>query len=171
MLVDTVTPASSWSFISQSFCHVLLIFSFIHSVPCQPLKVLVAPRLLFSGTLERDLVGLVTESVFWGTLFQEWPCLHFSLANAACRYSVRPSKWNVCCTGSGKGLAMKPGDHTCWANHVLHYSALDTPLDGPSEALLRPWVLWLGSLSGPLLRTHNVIFILSVHKHLRALSL
>lgn len=144
MLVDTVAPASSWSFISQSFFHVLLIFSFIHSVPCQPLKVLVAPRLLFSGTLERDLVGLVTECVFWGTLFQEWPCLHFSLANAACRYSVRPSKWNVCCTGSGKGLAMRPDDHTWWANHVLHYSALDSPLDGPSEALFRPWVLWVG---------------------------
>lgn len=65
MLIDTVAPASSWSFISQSFFHVLLIFSFIHSVPCQPLKVLVAPRLLFSGTLERDLVGLAIESVIW----------------------------------------------------------------------------------------------------------
>lgn len=42
-------------FISQSCCcffSSLVIFSFIHSVPCQPLKVLVAPRLLFSGTLK-----------------------------------------------------------------------------------------------------------------------
>lgn len=68
----------------------------------------------------------------------------FFISNAAYRYSVRPSKWNVCCTGSGKRLAMRPGDHTWWANHVLHYSALDSPLDGPSEALFRPWVLWVG---------------------------
>lgn len=67
----------------------------------------------------------------------------FSLGNAACRCSVKP-KWNAYCTGSRQGAAVRPGDHTRWANHVLHYSALDSPLDGPSEALLGLSVLWAG---------------------------
>lgn len=121
----------------------IVIFSFIHSVPCQPLKVLVAPRLLFSGTLERDLVGLVTECVFCGTLPRMALSSSFSLGNAACRCSVKP-KWNANCTGSRQGAAMRPGDHTWWAHHVLHYSALDSPVDELSEAFLRPRVLCVG---------------------------
>lgn len=52
-----MSPPQVGGFISQScvvFCFFpcIVLFSFIHSVPCQPLKVLVAPRLLFSGTLK-----------------------------------------------------------------------------------------------------------------------
>lgn len=45
-------PASGWRFYKPKVFPCLVICSFIHCVPCQPLKVLVAPRLLFSGTLK-----------------------------------------------------------------------------------------------------------------------
>lgn len=36
-------------------------------MPCQPLKVMFAPRLLFSGTLKGDVVSLGAENIFSGT--------------------------------------------------------------------------------------------------------
>lgn len=69
-----------------------------------------------------------------------------------------------------RGAAVRPEDHTWWANHVLHHCALESPLDGPSEAEGKqtPGLRFhgLGSLSGPLLRTLISILILFLHKHL-----
>lgn len=52
MLADTDVSASGWKFYKPKFISCIVICWFIHAVPCQPLKVLVAPRLLFSGTLK-----------------------------------------------------------------------------------------------------------------------
>lgn len=79
MLVDTDVPASGWFykpklllffFIScYLFIHPLCALSAFESLGCSQAAVL--------RDLKRDLVGLGAESVFWGTLFQERPCLHF----------------------------------------------------------------------------------------------
>lgn len=145
------------------FIHPLCALSAFESLSCSQAAILRDLRKGPGWSCDRECL--------LGHTFPRMALSSFSLGNAACRGSVKP-KWNAYCTGSRQAPAMRPGDHTWWANHVLHYSALDSPLDGPSEALLRPRVLWVGQpvwalTQDPQCRHPH----LSVHKHLKALSL
>lgn len=120
-------------FISQSFFHVcyllihpLCALSAFESLDCSQAVVL--------RDLKRDLVGLGAKSVFWGHYSSKKDLVSISLKSAACMCSGRSPEWNACCTVSRRGAASRPEDHTWWANHVLHHCALESPLDGPSEA-------------------------------------
>lgn len=82
MFVDTDVPTSDWRFYKPKLCCVLF-FSMYCSLFIHPLCALSAFESLGCSQaavlrdLKRDLVGLGAESTFWGTLFQERPCLHF----------------------------------------------------------------------------------------------
>lgn len=177
----TIIPVSacSWTrlslpqvggFISQSSFPRIVTFPFIHCVPCQPSKVLVAPRLLFSGTLEGARLVLGQRGPP-GTLFRERPCLHFHqrLLLARIQEGLRNGMLVALCPG--EGLPRDQRTTTGWANHVLYHCALESPLDGPlwgrgeSRPQACPRFRGLGSQSGPLIRTLVSILIFLVHRH------
>lgn len=95
-------------------------------MPCQPLKVLVAPRLLFSGTLKGTWLVLGPR-VPSGALSSKKDLVSFPLENAACVCWRRSSEWNARCTVCGRGAAARPEDHAGWATPVLHHCALESP--------------------------------------------
>lgn len=174
----TIIPVSacSWTrlslpqvggFISQSSFPRIVTFPFIHCVPCQPSKVLVAPRLLFSGTLEGTWLVLGQRGPP-GTLSSKKGPVSISISG--CCLHVSRKVFEMECL-SRRGAAARPEDHTGWANHVLYHCALDSPLDGPlwgrgeSRPQACPRFRGLGSLSGPFLRTLVSVLIFLVHRH------
>lgn len=127
-------------------------------MPCQPLKVLVAPRLLFSGTLQGTWLVL-GQRVSSRILFQERPCLHFHERMLLAR--VREALLNGMRVPPfpRRGAAVRPEDHAWWANHVLHRCALDSPRAGgpsgqrgkqiPDPSNPMGWAACLEPSSGP----------------------